>query len=134
MMESQELLYKNLRLLRQAKGISQERLANAIHLTRTTYCSYEKGHKPIDMQTIDALASLYDISFDSLVNCDLSEGLFNRIYFLEENKDVAEMLNAYQYLSLPSKLLLAQRLDMLRDKEYALYSSNKKKAVRNNKK
>lgn len=118
---TQDLLNKNIRLLRNTKGISQEKLSNAIHLTRTTYCAYEKGHKPIDLQTIDALASLYGISFDSLVNYDLSEGIFNRIYFTEENKDLAEMLNAYQYLSMTSKLLLAQRLDMLHDTENSLY-------------
>ena len=124
---TQDLLYKNLRLLRHTKGLSQVKVANAIYLTRTTYCSYENGTKPIDMQTIDALANLYDISFDSLVNYDLSEGTFHRIYFNEENKDMAEMLNAYQYLSVPSKLLLSQRMDMLRDKEQYLYSDSKKK-------
>ncbi|MBR1993054.1 MAG: helix-turn-helix transcriptional regulator [Firmicutes bacterium] len=113
------------------------KVANAIYLTRTTYCSYENGTKPIDMQTIDALANLYDISFDSLVNYDLSDGMFHRIYFNEENKDMAEMLNAYQYLSIPSKLLLSQRMDMLRDKEKFLYSDSKKKKAamqKNNKK
>ncbi len=122
---TQDLLHKNLRLLRNTKGVSQERLSNAIHLTRTTYCAYEKGLKPVDLQTIDALANLYNVSFDSLVNYDLSEGLFHSIYFSEENKDVAEMLNAYQYLSMPSKLLLSQRIDMLRDKEKSLYNDSK---------
>ena len=134
---TQDLLYKNLRLLRHTKGLSQVKVANAIYLTRTTYCSYENGTKPIDMQTIDALSNLYDISFDSLVNYDLSEGTFHRIYFNEENKDMAEMLNAYQYLSVPSKLLLSQRMDMLRDKEKFLYSDSKKKKAamqKNNKK
>lgn len=123
---TQDILRKNIRLLRVAKGISQEKVSAAIHLTRTTYCAYETGVKSIDMQTIDALARLYDVSFDSLVNYDLSEVPFNRIYFLEENKDLAEMLNAYQYLSLSSKFLLSQRLDMLQDKESALYTSIKK--------
>ena len=123
---NQDLLYKNIRLLRKVKGISQEKLANAIHLTRTTYCSYEKESKPIDLQTIDALARLYDISFDSLVNYDLSEAPMNRVYFVEENKELAELLNAYQYLSIPSKFLLSHRLDMLQNKEKALYPTIKK--------
>lgn len=123
---TQEILNKNIRLLRWSKGISQEKLSNAIHLTRTTYCAYETGLKPIDLQTIDALANLYDISFDSLVNYDLSEAPMNRIYFSEENKDLADLLNTYQYLSISSKFLLSHRLDMLQNKEKSLYKDIKK--------
>lgn len=123
---TQEILSNNLRLLRLSKGLSQESLSNAIHLTRTTYCCYENGTKPIDLQTIDALANLYDISFDTLVNYDLSEVPMNRIYFSEDNADLAELLNTYQYLSIPSKFLLSHRLDMLEDKEKNLYKNLKK--------
>ena len=79
---TQDLLYKNLRLLRHTKGLSQVKVANAIYLTRTTYCSYENGTKPIDMQTIDALANLYDISFDSLVNFDITKGIISHSLML----------------------------------------------------
>ena len=126
MTTAQERLTRNALLLRNSKGLSQERLSNAIHLTRTTYCCYEKGTKPMDLQTIDALANLYDVSFDSLVNYDLTEGVMNRVYLSEENKDLADLLNAYQYLSIPSKFLLSHRLDMLEDKERSLYPGIKK--------
>lgn len=123
---TQDILHKNIRLLRNTKGASQEIISAVIHLTRTTYSAYETGVKSVDLQTIDALARLYDISFDSLVNYDLSEGIFNRIYFSEEYKDLAELLNAYQALSVSSKFLLSQRMDMLQAKEKALYRELKK--------
>jgi len=124
---SQEILQKNIKLLRHSKGISQEKVAAAMHLARTTYCAYEKGAKQIDMQSIDALSRLYGVSFDSLVNYDLSEGLLNRIYFSEENKELAELLNTYQSLSISSKYLISQRLDVLLGREEALYGDTAKK-------
>lgn len=123
---TQEILQKNIKLLRCAKGASQEKVAGVMHLARTTYCAYENGTMQMDMQTIDALARLYDISFDSLVNYDLSEGLLNRIYFSDDNKEIAEFLNTYQSLSISSKYLIAQRMSFLMEREGALYNDIKK--------
>lgn len=120
---STERLSKNLKLLRTARGVSQEELAGSIHLSRSTYSTYETGLKMPDMQTLDALSALYDISFDSLVNYDLTKGLMNRIYFNKDNRDVANLLNAFQGLSIPSKFLISQRLELLIQNEYSLYSS-----------
>ena len=117
-------LHKNIRLLRTAHGISQEELASTIHLTRSTYSAYESGAKVPDLQTLDALVALYDISFDSLVNYDLSDGLINRICFMEENKELALLLNAYQSLSISSKFLISQRLNLLLEKELSLYKGS----------
>lgn len=119
---TQGILQKNIKLLRCACGASQEKVAGVMHLARTTYCAYETGVKQLDLQSIDAIARLYDISFDSLVNYDLSEGLLNRVYFSEENGELAELLNAYQSLSVSSKILIAQRLNMIMEKEELLYA------------
>ena len=116
-----ETLHKNMRLLRITNDISQEELASTIHLTRSTYSAYESGAKTPDLQTLDALVTLYNISFDSLVNYDLSEGLINRIYFTEDNKDLALLLNTYQSLSVFSKFLISQRVNLLLEKEMAIY-------------
>lgn len=120
---TQETLQKNIKLLRYTKGASQEKVAGVMHIARTTYCDYENGVKPIDLQSIDALARLYDVSFDSLVNYDLSEGIMNRIYFSEDNKDLAALLNTYQSLSVSSRYLIAQRIAVLMEKEKALYTA-----------
>lgn len=114
-------LCKNLKYLRTNLGLSQETLAAGINLTRTTYVCYERGTRTPDLQTLDALARLYKISFDSLVNYDLTDGIMNRIYFSKENEEVAQLLNDYQALSVSSKYLLTQRLSILLDKEEALY-------------
>ena len=119
---TQEILQKNIKLLRCASGASQEKVAGVMHLARTTYCAYETGVKQLDLQSIDALARLYNVSFDSLVNYDLSEGLMNRVYFSEGNGELADLLNAYQSLSISSKILISQRLTMIIEKEELLYT------------
>ena len=121
-----ETLCKNLKYLRNRLGISQETLSAGINLTRSTYVSYEKGTRTPDLQTLDALARLYEVSFDSLVNYDLTDGILNRIYFSSDDRELAELLNDYQALSVSSKYLLTQRLGILLDKEAALYADNLK--------
>ena len=118
------ILRNNMKYLRFRRGISQLELASTIHLTRSTYSSYEAGTKVPDLQTIDALAHVYDMSFESLVNHDLTDGLMNRIYFYHENKEIASLLNDFLSLSISSRYLIAQRMNILLEKEKALYKEN----------
>lgn len=67
---------------------------------------------------IDAIASFYDIGLESLVNHDLSTGLLSRIYFEDENKQLAELVNEYESLSIASKNIVAERLDVLLEREF----------------
>lgn len=130
------MIGNNIKALRNSRRASQEEVTNFIHVTRSTYSSYENGHRIPDLQTLDALCALYDITFDSLVNHDLTKGLIKRIYFDSCNEDVAQVLNIYQSLSLSSKFLLMQRVDILIEKEYALFPyklqlcKTKKKSLR----
>lgn len=119
-----ETLSRNMKYLRLSRRLSQETLSADINLTRTTYVAFENGKKAPDLQTLDALAGFYGLSFDSLVNYDLTQGLMNRIYFAKENKELAELLNDYQALSVSSKYLLVQRMDVLLDTESSLYSDH----------
>lgn len=125
-MVSPEILANNIRLLRTSKNISQEDVAETILIARTTYSEFEACSRTIDMRTLDALASIHNVSLDSLLNHDLSEGVINRILFSEEHKDTAALLNSYQSLSISSKYLVSQMLDLLLDRETALYRDNLK--------
>ena len=115
-------LSKNLKLLRTMNNISQDDLAAEIHLARSTYSTYETGVKVPDLQTIDALSAIYNIGFDSLVNNDLSEGLMHKIYFEKENKELAEVMNDYQSLSIASKKIIMERIDVILEREAIFYS------------
>ena len=98
-----EVLCKNLKLLRTVHGMNQDELAAKIYITRSTYSAYETGSKVPDIQTLDALAAIYNIGFESLVNHDLSKGLLSRIYFVA------------------SKNVIMERLDVLLEREAVFY-------------
>lgn len=117
-----ELLSRNIKLLRTIHGISQEELSDDICITRSTYSAYETGAKIPDLQTIDALAAIYDIGFESLVNHDLSRGLLNRIYLSSSDRQLAALLNNYESLSVASKNVVTERLDILLERESVFYN------------
>lgn len=110
---SSEVLRSNLKLLRNSRGFSQEQLSSYINLSRTTYSNYESGVKLPDLQTLYALAALYNISFSSLINYDLSTGIIHEVYFKDENKHTAEALNSYQNLSFFSQEFIMNLIDIL---------------------
>ena len=68
--DSQELrtvFAANLRNLRQARGISQERLAELAGLHRTYVSSVERGARNISIDNIARLAKALDVSPDKLL-------------------------------------------------------------------
>ena len=123
----------NMKFLRMKYGISQDELAHTIHLARSTYSAYETGVKIPDLQTIDALASLYNIGFDSLVNHDLACGLVNRIYFDQEDEELVSLLNDYMSLSIASRNLIAENLKMILEWELMFYQAYSKSKSTNEK-
>lgn len=60
-------LNENLIQLRAEKGLSQEAVAQAVHIKTRTYQNYEYGLRLPLLPTLIVLADLYDISLDELV-------------------------------------------------------------------
>lgn len=60
----------NLVSLRKMKQMSQEQLAEAVGVSRQTISKYETGEALPDIDKCKALAELFDVSLDDLVNYD----------------------------------------------------------------
>jgi hypothetical protein len=58
---------KILKSLREAKGLTQQIVAQAIGVDRTTYVKYENGQSEPNFETAIKLAAFYDVSIDELV-------------------------------------------------------------------
>lgn len=63
----------NLKLLRKRKKMSQEEVANALNLTRSTYSGYENGVAQPSIENLVALSSFYAVPIDELVKKDFEK-------------------------------------------------------------
>ena len=117
-----KLLSSNLKRLRITHGFSQEELAEALYITRTTYTDYEKCTRSPDLQTLDALAAIYNISLDTLVFRDLSQGPLYRIYLHEDHRKLCILLSEYENLTMSSRSVIMERMNTLLEREEIFYS------------
>ena len=60
-------MVKNLKLLRQAKGISQQQLAHVLGLSQQSINKYENHNVEPDITTLIKMAQFFEISVDYLI-------------------------------------------------------------------
>ncbi|MCM1194967.1 MAG: helix-turn-helix domain-containing protein [Corallococcus sp.] len=58
---------KNLKRLRESKGLSQLQLALKLGLNQNTVSRYENGQREADYQTLIMFADFFDVSIDYLI-------------------------------------------------------------------
>ncbi len=54
-----------LKLIRCANKLKQYQVADALGISRSTYCSYETGRRSVDMETLTRLSHFYKLPMDS---------------------------------------------------------------------
>lgn len=70
----QSNLAKNLAILRRASGLSQEKAAEAVGVTRQALAKWEAGETTPDVYHSDKLAELYGVSLDDLLHFEQKPG------------------------------------------------------------
>ena len=63
-------LSENLKKFRAAKGMTQEEVANDLHITSQSVSKWERGETYPDITFLPALANLFDTSIDLLIGMD----------------------------------------------------------------
>ena len=63
----------NLMSLRKMSGMSQEELADRLHVSRQTLSKYETGESLPDIEKCKAIADVFDVSMDDLVNYEQTD-------------------------------------------------------------
>ena len=53
--------------LREDQNLTQQEVANYLHIKQNTYCQYEKGQRQIPLACLIALAKLYNTSTDYIL-------------------------------------------------------------------
>ncbi|WP_025692835.1 helix-turn-helix domain-containing protein [Paenibacillus zanthoxyli] len=60
-------MYKRIRDLREDKDLTQQELANMLHITQATYSRYESGDLDIPTAVLITLSKFYGVSIDYLL-------------------------------------------------------------------
>lgn len=79
----------NIKLLRRAKGVTQEELAEAVHVSFQAVSKWENGGAP-DIDTLPALANFFGVSIDELMGFKLN-ALTNRERFVKFMADTGAL-------------------------------------------
>jgi len=58
---------KRLQLLRKEHGMSQQDVADKLHIGRSTYAGYELGAREMNYETLKRLSDLYQVTLDYLL-------------------------------------------------------------------
>lgn len=72
-MEAREILARNLRILRRAKGWSQEELADRAEIDRTYVSALERCIYAASVDVLDRLAEALSVNVAALLDVDLAE-------------------------------------------------------------
>ena len=58
------MIEQQIRILRKQNGLTQVQVANALGVSRSTYCNYESGARKINTAAIEKLMNFYKVSSD----------------------------------------------------------------------
>jgi len=104
---------KNLRLLREEKGVSQQKLADAIGSTQQSIHRYENGDYEPDIQTMSMLADYFNTSIDYLVGRTGIRKKIEPVYEYALNHEETKFVDEVRSLTPEYRKCLATMLDAL---------------------
>lgn len=105
-------MLKNLKLLRNKAGISQQKLADAIGVSQQSVNKYENHAVEPDIQTMILLADFFHVSVDLLIGHYISEHNNEQSYPCALNDDELRFLQKYRLLSEKEKYSIENIADL----------------------
>ncbi|MEG1264791.1 MAG: helix-turn-helix transcriptional regulator [Clostridia bacterium] len=96
--------HHNLKALREARGVTQEALADGIGVAKSTISMYEKGNREPNFETLEALADYFNVNLALL----LDDHAQTRSAGLSE--DEALLILNYRALSAAGKRYIKQTM------------------------
>ena len=80
--------------LRNAKGMTQEELADALGITRSRLSMYELGQREPDFETLEMIADYFNVDMDYLMGRTIKTTVIPESYYLDQDaRDLAEFLH-----------------------------------------
>ena len=101
---------KNLKDLREKRGLLQKQVASAINVYPSNYSKIEKGERQPTVEMLIALAELFGVSIDELVN---SKGIEVTQDESVEDKDLIQQVKLIQQLEERDKQAVFRIVDTM---------------------
>lgn len=108
-----------LKMLRNDRHITQEELAQQLHVSRPTIAGYESRNKQPDYDKLVQIANFFDVSIDYLITGKnpSSSKIFSQINYLSNKQLENDLIQNFRMLSYPSKLKVLEYEQMLENYE-----------------
>ena len=92
-------MIRNLRLLRESHGVSQQKLADAVGLTQQSINKYENHKIEPDIATLILIADFFHTSVDFLIGHSEAQAESEGVPVFKLNADEIRLVNQYRQLS-----------------------------------
>ena len=104
---------KNLKLLREEKGVSQQKVAEAINSNQQSIHKYENGGYEPDIQTLIQIAEYFETSIDFLVGRTEIRRKIEPVNEYELNFDEANFIDMYRGFSAERRKFILKVIEAL---------------------
>lgn len=108
---------EKIRLVREAKGLTQEQMAEKLEISRNSYGDIERGDNDVKLSKLEKIAELFELKLSELV--DLSDKGTVNINFPNQRNKTNHQNNVYVG-SCAAELKEQKLLNEFKDKEIAL--------------
>ena len=89
-------MIKNLRYLREKRGLSQAQFARAIGISQQSVCKYENQTTIPGIDVLTQIANFFDTSIDFLVGNTDIERRYETVYEYDLNDNEMQMMEKYR--------------------------------------
>lgn len=101
-----------LKALRENKGLTQQKMANKLGISRGTYAHYEINRREPDDATKLKIASFFGVTTDYLLNNDEKETIIEKQQ--KEPKDIIKLLEQEQELTMNGEILSPEDMEVIK--------------------
>ena len=83
-----EKFHEKLKVLRKKQGLTQQEIADLVHVNRVTYTNWEKRNREPNFEKLSMLACIFDVSIDYLLSENLEISKESYLKLKEEKKNL----------------------------------------------
>lgn len=113
---------ENLKALRLSRMLNQDKVAEAIHVSRSTYSQYERGTRQPNVDMLYAIAKFYGVRVDALFNYNGHRFISDVNFYTAITDQERRLVDTFGRLSELSKGKLLERADVLEAEDLAMFS------------